>query len=438
MPQHLTAGQWRDDLDYLEAALRRQHRHPFHTISPAAFAAAVRALDARVPSLDGHEVIVELARLVALIGDGHTALRLSDVPTFRRYPLTIERYSDGLFVRSVVREHGIAAGARLLAIGDVPVWEAYEAVRPLVSRDNEMGVWAVAPELLTIPEVLHARGVTEDLAQASFTVELRGGERTTLLLHPVERLPSDLIDARDGAVSPTPLWLTRSPEENGFDFLPDDRAVYVAFNRVRDGAADPLSAFFDRIFALVERDAGERLILDIRLNHGGDNRLNRSLVHHLIRCDRVNRWGGLFVIIGRRTFSAAMNLAVDLECHTRALFVGEPTGSSPNHYGENTEIVLPQSGLHATASTLWWQSSESYDDRSWIAPDIPARLSAEDYAAHRDPAVEAALRYTPGTTRVADDPDRLARKLRRDDLRRPTNDGAARRPRTAGGDAGDP
>jgi len=436
MPPHLTAEQWCEDLDHLAGAIRRQHRHPFHSVSSDAFGSAVRALDARIPSLAAHEVTVELARLVALIGDGHTALRLSDVSTFRRYPLTIERYSDGLAVRAVVREHATAAGVRLLAIDGMPAWEAYEAMRPLISRDNEMGVWAVAPELLTIPEVLHARGVVEDMAQASFTVELRGGERTELL-HPIERLASDLVDASDGAVAPTPLWLTRSPEENGFDFVPEDRALYMAFNRVRDGADESLAAFFDRAFALIEREAVERLIIDIRLNHGGDNRLNRPLVHHLIRRDGINRWGALFVIIGRRTFSAAMNLAVDLEHHTRALFVGESTGSSPNHYGEDAEAVLPRSGLRATASALWWQSSEPYDDRPWIAPAIPARLSAEDYVANRDPALEAALRYSPGTTRFTEYPDRLARKLRRDDPRRSPNDGGARRPGTDSGNVGE-
>jgi hypothetical protein len=140
--------------------------------------------------------------------------------------------------------------------------------------------------------------------------------------------------------------------------------------------------------------------------------LNRPLVHHLIRSDRVNQWGKLFVITGRCTFSAAMNLAVDLERHTRALFVGEHTGARPNHYGENVEIVLPHSGLRCTASALWWQYSQPGDDRPWIAPDIAAPLWSKDYAANRDPALDAALRYQPQTAHGADDrhaSDHLAR-----------------------------
>jgi len=79
-------------------------------------------------------------------------------------------------------------------------------------------------------------------------------------------------------------------------------------------------------------------------------------------------------IIGRETFSAAMNLATDLKRETRALFVGELTGSSPNHFGENGPISLPHTGLHATAAMYWYQHSDPRDHRPWIEPDLPAPL----------------------------------------------------------------
>jgi C-terminal processing protease CtpA/Prc len=231
------------------------------------------------------------------------------------------------------------------------------------------------------------------------------------VLRPVVALPGDLADARDGSAVP-PLWLRRAPEHNWCEYLADAGALYVQYNQVRDGQEESVAAFFDRVSALVDREAVARLILDIRLNWGGNMSLNRPLVHHLIRSDRVNQWGKLFVIIGRCTFSAAMNLAVDLERHSRALFVGEPTGARPNHYGETVEIVLPHSGLRCTASALWWQYSQPGDDRPWIAPDIAAPLWSDDYVANRDPALDAALGYEPQAAHGADDrhaPDHLAR-----------------------------
>ena len=277
MPQ-LNAQRWRADLDQLSGGLRQIHRNLFHTVSKAAFEAAIRALHGRIPSLAGHEVVVELARLVALIGDGHTTLRLSEVEGFRRYPLVLDQFSDGVFVRAIAGAHGAAAGARLLAIEDTPIDEAYAAMRPLIARDNEMGSAAVAPALLSIPEVLHARGVVAQPERAAVTMQLRNGETTTLTLDALPELPREMVDAGDAADAPTPRWLRR-PGENWFEHLPERSALYVGYNTVRDADDEPLRQFFDRIFALIAEAAIDRLIIDLRHNHGGNNALNRPLVH---------------------------------------------------------------------------------------------------------------------------------------------------------------
>jgi hypothetical protein len=393
MPPHLTSAQWQADLDHLVRSLEREHRNLFHTVSHEHFDNAVRSLRTLLPALDERQIPVELARLVALIGDGHTRFPITEAPGFRHYPIRFYRYADGLFVQSISPEYAAAAGARLLAIAATPALDAYDAMRPLISRDNEMGVRSTAPMLLSTPEVLQACGVLSDPEHASFVMQYPSGERLTHILRPIETPPTNLIDAHAGAPAPTPLWLRQSPEHNWFEHLGDAGALYVRFDQVRDGQDKSLATFFDHIFALIERENVGRLILDIRLNVGGNMSLNHPLIHHLIRCDAINQWGRFFVIIGRHTFSAAMNLAVDLERHTRALFVGEPTGGRPNHYGENAEIILPHSGLRCTASSLWWQYSDPSDDRPWIAPDIPAPLWSGDYAANRDPALDAVLNY---------------------------------------------
>lgn len=411
MVAELSVSQWRDDLDHLVDSLRSQHRNLHHTISADAFDRAVRTLRGRIPAMEGHEVVVALARLVASIGDGHTVLRLTDIPGFRRYPIVPYQFGDGMHVRAVDREHAAAAGARLIALDSTPIEDAVAILRSLVSRDNEMGVMATLPDLLAIPEVLDATGLANHPDRTTYTVQRADGSVATLELAAVPQMPGILVDAGDGAEAPTPLWLQRPVTENWHALLPRHDALYVALNRIRDGEDEPLAVFFDRIFETIERERVERLILDIRRNHGGNNLLNRALIHHLIRCDRVNRWGGLYAITGRLTFSAAMNLAVDLERHTRVLFVGEPTGSSPNHYGENGDIHLPHSGLHASVSTLWWQVSDPYDDRPWIVPDLPVRLRSMDYAAHQDPAVAACMAYRDGAVPLREYPDRVFASL---------------------------
>jgi len=99
------------------------------------------------------------------------------------------------------------------------------------------------------------------------------------------------------------------------------------------------------------------------------------------------------VITGRETFSAAQNTVSELERRTKAILVGEPTGSRPNFIGESIQIVLPKSGWITSISDLWWQHSMAMDYRIWTPPQLYAPPTAASFREHRDPALEAILAY---------------------------------------------
>ena len=75
----------------MAAELPKRHANLFHTITGGQFKQTVAALEESIPALARHQIIVELARIVASIGDGHTSIDLLDDPTldFRRYPLRL-------------------------------------------------------------------------------------------------------------------------------------------------------------------------------------------------------------------------------------------------------------------------------------------------------------------------------------------------------------
>ena len=129
----------------------------------------------------------------------------------------------------------------------------------------------------------------------------------------------------------------------------------------------------------------------MRLNGGGNTGLVRPLIDSLIKNDRINRPGHLFVIIGRDTFSAAQNTVNLLESTTHATFVGEPTGSRPNFVGESTYFILPYSKLRVYCSSRYWQHVTSTDRRNWVAPQIAAEFSSSDFIENRDPCLAAIL-----------------------------------------------
>ena len=371
-----TVRQWREDLAYLARELPRRHKNLFHTMRREQFDSALAALDRKLPTLARHQVIVEIARIVALVGDGHTNVAPTRDPKigFRSYPVRLYFFKDGLFVRSASREQADLVGAKVVRIGRLTTMQAYEAVRLLIGRDNEMNARYFAPFLLVMPEILHAIGAIDDPENAPVLLE-QAGTRTVAVWRPAgpaSLMPSETdvswapevgwVDMRGVDGPRTPMWLRGDPKENfHFEYLPESRTAYVQFNKVADGTKETIQAFATRLRAFVDSGAVDRLVLDLRLNRGGDGTLNQPLVLSLIRSPKLEGPGRLFVLIGRSTFSAAQFLVHDLEAYTDAVFVGEPTAGKPNSYGDSRRITLPNSGITVRASIFYWQRTHPLD-----------------------------------------------------------------------------
>lgn len=410
-PEKSQIQKWREDLLFMASEMPKRHRNLFHTMSREQFEGAVRRLDERIPSLARHQIIVEMARIVAMVGDGHTNVAPTRDPKigFRTYPLKLYLFHDGLYVRAAGREHADLVGARLVKIGKASADEAYRAVRELIGRDNEMDAKFFAPYLMVMPEVIHAVGLIDDMDSAPFVLESRGERRVVRLAPagPAEMMSPEtdaswvakpgFVDARDGGERPTPLWLKAPQEKYWFEYLPEAKAVYVQYNHVGNKEDETIEAFANRLFAFVESNPVERLVLDLRLNRGGNGELNRPILVGIIRSQKVDQRGRLFTIIGRSTWSAAQSLVNELERYTNTIFVGEPSGGKVNSYGDSRRITLPNSGITVRVSTLWWQGDER-DRRPWTSPRVAADLTFEDYRTNSDPALQAALRYVPGRT----------------------------------------
>src|SRR5713226_8487488 len=72
----LSRAQWREDLQYLARELPKRHKNLFHSISREQFERAVGELDAAIPSLQDHQIIVRMQQIAARVGAGHTGVHL--------------------------------------------------------------------------------------------------------------------------------------------------------------------------------------------------------------------------------------------------------------------------------------------------------------------------------------------------------------------------
>ena len=105
------------------------------------------------------------------------------------------------------------------------------------------------------------------------------------------------------------------------------------------------------------------------------------------------RPGRVSIIAGRSTFSAAGNFITDLlvgpERAEHAARRRAP-GGGLNIYGDVRVVTLPSSGIVVLISEDYHLEAPD-DDRLALPPDIPVEVTWEDYAAGRDPVLEAAL-----------------------------------------------
>lgn len=397
----LTTADWQADLAFLKETVHKDYPFLFKKITEAEWDREVEKLHQAIPTMQPHEIVAGFGRIVSAFKYGHTDIGWRQSPVkYHVLPMALYHFSDGIYVEGAHKDYENLVGAKLLKVEGMDVKDALAAVRPLTPAENEQYFKAFGIDFLIIPEALHAQRVTKTLkTDITYTVEKDGKtfEHTVRGLDAF-RLPrqygfvqpgNDWVSVRDQSV--TPFYLKNLDKIYYFEYLPESKTVYVRHSQIQDEKDDPVLAFYGRVFDFIENNDVERLVLDVRLNGGGNNYKNKPVVTGLIRCEKINQPGKLFVILGRRTFSACQNLVNEIDTYTNAIFVGEPTSENINFYGDNRQVELPNSKIPVFLSFAWWQDKPQWENADWLAPDIAVEMSFDDYRNNRDPVFETAL-----------------------------------------------
>lgn len=383
----LSKAQWREDLQYLARELPKRHKNLFHTISREQFERAVAELDAAIPSLQEHQIIVRMLQITAKVGDAHTYVHLPQ--GFKRYPISLYWFGNELRVVRATKDYIDALGARVVKIAETSIGEVQARLLSVLSQsENDWFILSNSPAYMARPEVLHTLGVVPDTGRAKFTFENEQGTQFTLDITPVvadAKFASELVSA----AKEEPLYRRRADEPFWFTYLAESQTVYVNFKRY-----DSLGENTRKLFQFVDSNPTKKLVIDMRQNGGGDfTKVRGSLIPAIKQRPAINRRGHLFIIMGRRTFSAAMTNAIDFRKETNAILVGEPAGERPNSYQENDEMKLPNSRLTVSYSTRYYKFLE--EDAPAVMPDRRIDPTWPDYKAGRDAVMDWILAYKP-------------------------------------------
>jgi hypothetical protein len=146
------------DLDFIANQLPARHPNFFYRLDRAAFEQGAADLNARLAGATDAEFYAGLAELVAMAGDAHTSINLTNAP-FPFFPLRFRWFQDGVFVTRASAAYADALGTQLVRIGDTPVEEALLRVAAVIPHENEAWLREVAPAYLVNQMVLQGLGL---------------------------------------------------------------------------------------------------------------------------------------------------------------------------------------------------------------------------------------------------------------------------------------
>jgi len=400
----LTAADWQSDLKFLQQTVHKDYSFLFKKVTAEQFDAAIDKLYKAIPNMQEDERMAGFARIVSLFKYGHTSIRFSESPVkYHVAPVNFYWFSDGIYVEGADKKYEKMVGAKLKKVDSKPVEDALAAVKPLVSAENDQFFKAYGLDFLTIPEALHAQGVSKTLMMSvTYTLEKDGKTfEETVKAVDAFRFPRQYgfvnpgeswVSVRDRSM--TPNYLKDLDKIYYYEYLPESKTVYVRQSQIQDEPKENIPAFYKKVFEFIDKNDVERLVLDVRLNGGGNNYKNKPIVTGIIECKKINQPGKFFVILGRRTFSACQNLVNELHNYTNAVFVGEPTGENINFYGDNRRVELPKTKIPVLLSFAWWQDKPQWENDDWLAPQLAIDMSFNEYKTNKDPALEACLKFS--------------------------------------------
>jgi tetratricopeptide (TPR) repeat protein len=404
-----TAAEWQQDIDVLLAKIERYHPAPWARISRETFMDRADEIKANLRKWDREKTILEIMKLVASLRDGHTQVLLNNQENFNLwFPIRIEKFHDGLFITGTDINNSGLLGAKVLSMGKLDAESAYSWVGEIIAADSDHGIARLVTNFLSNAVILKTLGIIDSQTILPLEVLLQDGSKKEITLESAEwrmifnlyyyktQVPThnETKTVFDDRLDTLPLYLSRfipSRVPYWFEYIPEDRMIYVQYNNVTNWNRDPFPDFTERLFKTCDEHLSDidKFVIDVRFNSGGNGYLLPPFIREFVlRQDSLTR-GKLYIITGGQTFSAASNFIGRMLKNTSVLTVGDVAAGPLNWCSDTLTFALPNSNLMFDLSTMFWQEGHATDKRGYYPPDYYLPATFKDYISGSDPVLEA-------------------------------------------------
>ena len=401
------------------AAFRRDFFEVDRSYNARARTAAERRLATLARSqaaLSPAAFILELCRIAALADNGHSQCLATGS---QRAQLEFMPIDGGFYLVGARPEDAPLLGSRLVSIDGRSVARVIAAGRTLRGGIEAYRDLAVA-DLMRKPADLHALGLANEPDAALYHLRTRDGRLVE------RRFAGTVSGTATPALTRLPPpeaapWALQEPDEPfRWRDAPEMDAVIVQLRRNTDLGERRIMALLLEAEAARERLGRANIVLDERYSPGGNLQLTNEFLTAWPA--KLPTDGRIFVLVGPRTFSAAIAAIGYLKQagSERVILVGSPPGDRLEFFAEGRQVVLPRSGqrfvpaperhdyrngcrafddCHAAVAQPHAKTASSPENAAQMKrmpiavrsldPDIKAPWTLEALVAGRDPGIEA-------------------------------------------------
>ena len=411
----------RQDLEYFRNYISLNR--VYTSVERAQVATLLAAYETEAGRMTPAQFELAISRMVALSDNGHS----EDHPYLfhtrhSNLPCLLYHFDDGYYIVRARPACEALLGAKLVAIDGHPVEGIVGGLFDYVRGPRNHFDQYSAPFFLESPALLNAAGFASAPDSVTLRVQMADGGLRDVMMK------ADPPDSRrpwwawsDFDVSPLVVagesrdWKTLLPadakvstflEQYDLPFRsqnwPDKGIYYLAIRFNTDFFGQPIGKFVNRVEKEIVAAKPRVVVVDLRLDKGGDLTTTASLMAHMTKLSPAIRH--VYVLTSAWTFSAGITSAALAKARggDEVTIVGEPVGDGLRFWAEGRDMTLPNShiqvhyatGMHDYSEPCWGEGGCFWIMRLYpmylktLTPDVTIPYTFSDYMASRDPVMD--------------------------------------------------
>ena len=373
-----------DDLNMLCDTLEKNHYNLYANVSEEEFQAEREKIARQTAKMTDEEFYWSVCHLVSLIGDAHTMVGNTGEPFMTALLWSIKKFDEGWYILKLDQKNEQYLGTRVIAINGVPIDEAVERARQVVSYEADSWLWQQVPNVLTWNSSLEYLDIVDHDEPVQVTVEAAAGTEETFELPTYDNWDEAEQEMCDFQRESTPR--TAKQDAIYWSTAPDESTYFIQYN-VCAGGDPSMPEFAQQVQADLE-SGYQNIIFDLRYNNGGNDQIILPLKNAVVNArNKQGEKCHLYVLTGWNTFSAGVDAAAGFQTSNaeNTTFVGQPTGGSLQTGGNLLEISMDSVPFAVTCALDYFVI---LGQKGSLVPDYIVPQTFEQYAKGEDPEIQ--------------------------------------------------